>query len=266
MDRRVFIVAFQAFPRGSAGANYIQYLALAFMDAGYESYIIGPIRSSLCEKSDGGDCKYKGIHAINVFSSNRIVRSVEQRYLQGRIYLKTLKKLNTNAGDIIITYSTNRDVLKKMLTLSRKRKIKSGACLVEWLTMDVFESKREYTRYIKTLTTVMPKFDVIFPISNYIASKYEKLDSKHKILTLPIMADVGEYKYVDHKCEDELNFIFPANGKMKDSIYDMILGVAQAAKKSNRKIKFHITNYKEEAFNKLLETMPIELKKLSVVL
>lgn len=39
--RRVFIISREKFPRGSAGANYIQYFALALIEDGYHVIVIG---------------------------------------------------------------------------------------------------------------------------------------------------------------------------------------------------------------------------------
>lgn len=48
---RIFIVSTQKFPRGDAGANYIQYLALALIDAGADVTVFGS--KSGTQKIDG---------------------------------------------------------------------------------------------------------------------------------------------------------------------------------------------------------------------
>lgn len=40
-EKRVFILGAPGFPRGSAGANYDQYLALALLKAGWKVIILG---------------------------------------------------------------------------------------------------------------------------------------------------------------------------------------------------------------------------------
>ena len=53
MGKRVFILGTPSFPRGSAGANYAQYLALALMECDYKVIIIGTGKNK--EEDQNGD-------------------------------------------------------------------------------------------------------------------------------------------------------------------------------------------------------------------
>ena len=60
MSNRVFIMGSIGFPRGGAGANYDQYVALALKEAGWEVIILG---SGINREEDSVDGRYiyKGI-------------------------------------------------------------------------------------------------------------------------------------------------------------------------------------------------------------
>ena len=62
--KRVFILGTPNFPRGSAGANYDQYLALALLEAGWKVVVLGK-GSNRVEDLIDGHFIYKGIEYRN---------------------------------------------------------------------------------------------------------------------------------------------------------------------------------------------------------
>ena len=261
MKRRAFICARQDFPRGSAGANYIQYLAMAFNEMGYTSIVISSGRYDACTYNvERKTYEYNGIELYIPFKAkNKIIRHFEYMYANQFVFTNALKKYKLNSNDIVVSYLTDKNTLERIREFAYKRKAISIACIVEWLSRDVFSSDKSYQRYCDTVANYVPKYDIVLPISSFIRSKYESKNCN--ILTLPIMADVSEYEYKDKRCENEINIIFPANGKMKDSIDQMLLGVDKALRESNRKIKFHITNFNEEKLKTLIVDYPEDTKE-----
>ena len=64
MKKRIFVVGSSRFPRGSAGANYDQYLALALIEQGWNVIVLGCGDNSE-EHNYSGKYLYRGIEYYN---------------------------------------------------------------------------------------------------------------------------------------------------------------------------------------------------------
>ena len=65
MKKRIFIYGgYSNFPRGSAKANYIQYLSQALKEAEYDVYVITNINEEFRLQIQEGHLSYKGLKII----------------------------------------------------------------------------------------------------------------------------------------------------------------------------------------------------------
>lgn len=260
MEKRAFICSKQHFPRGSAGANYIQFLALAMKEVGFNPIVISSGSYQNCSH-EGEKYFYKGIEVYNPFKfENKIAKHFEFIYGDALRFIGALKEYNVNKNDVIIAYLLDERPLKSILNFSKKNKIKSAACVVEWLPKENFTNNRMYKSYMRAMRDIVSQYDIILPISHYIAEKYKK--SSANVFVLPIMADTSEYSYKPKVYVDEKRkFIFPANGMMKDSMSNMLEGLARCPKEIRDKVEFHITNYSKEKVEKITQEFPDEIKE-----
>ena len=169
MKKRIFIFGYSHFPRGSAKANYIQYLSQALKEAEYDVYVITNINEEFRLQIQEGHLSYKGIKIIPFKITNiRILRRLQFHYFQGHILVNILKKYNITREDIVLVYSGDLDVNREIFNYKRKIGFKTVNIVVEWVTSGYFDSKQKEKRYKTYLEHFLLQHDLIFPISSYI--------------------------------------------------------------------------------------------------
>ena len=89
--RRAYLLSTCKFPRGSASANYLQYLGMAFSEMGYEVILVSYGNKALCEYSNG-KYKYKDIEFRPIEYSNEIEKKVIDKYFLGEKIIGLIKK------------------------------------------------------------------------------------------------------------------------------------------------------------------------------
>jgi glycosyltransferase involved in cell wall biosynthesis len=248
------------FPRGSAAANYIQYLAMAFVSLEYEMLLISNLNYTMLgterTTSKDGMILYKGIKLIpHELSHIRIIHYLEYHYIQGRLFSQKLKKLNLTANDFVVIYSAHKAINKNILRLKNQIGFKSISCIPELFTAECFPNKREFKQYWDNINENVPHNDVIFPISSYIADFFHKKGCKTFII--PIMADTQEFgvtieSIIKTKTFEKYKFIFPANGMMKDSLDVMLQGLLQLRNEELGKIELHLCGISKKTLSKIL--------------
>lgn len=259
--KKAFICALQNFPRGSAGANYIQYLALALKECGYYPIVISKGNYRACSfEVDTQSYKYQGIELYIPFrAKSKILGYLENHFLVGYRFLCALKKYQANSEDIIITYlAGNKKASYAILNYTKKKHIVSAACIAEWFPRESFASEKKYNDYRITIQEIIPKFDIVFPISSYIASMYT--NEKCVVRLLPIMTNTNEYCYYRKDDKRKIRFIFPANGKMKDAIKEMLISVGKIAIDRGGSFEFHITNYNKEKVEEKIQDLDKDIQ------
>lgn len=260
--RNVVICGNFNFPRGSATANYVQYLALALIQSGYDVKVISTIeRSFLNQQNDWNKIHYKGMDLFKIeFSSNKYIKNFQLQFLQYKIMHNELKKINLRANDIIIVLSSNNFLHKHLQKYGKQRAIKVVACVLEWHESTFFRLGKldfRYWQYLNAFHRIIPKHDAIIPISTYIDNYYRSKGCK--TLILPIMADTREYG-LNKRIKHTKKFIFPANGKMKDDLYDMLKAIALLDKNCYKHVEFHFCGIKENTIKKYFQNSFNDLK------
>ncbi|MFB5283677.1 glycosyltransferase [Peribacillus sp. Hz7] len=264
MKKRIFLFGYSDFPRGSAKANYIQYLSQALKEAEYEVYVISNINEEFRLQMKDGHLVYKGIKIIPFNITNiRILRRLQFQYFLGHILVNILKKYHITREDIVLVYSGDLDVNREILKYKRKIGFKTVNIVVEWSDSSYFDSKQREKRYNIYLEHFLPQHDLIFPISSYI-EKY-LIRNRCKSMLLPIMADTLEYP-VGEKAFNKIKFIFPGNGLMKDAIEVVIKSFSQLTFQEKERVELHLCGIKEEKVKNLLSPHEYEsLKDILVV-
>lgn len=243
--RKVFVVCDTRFPRGSALANYLQYLMQALQCAGYEACLLTDLnREFLTEQQNL--LQWHGISVCPIIPSHHpIARRVEYKTGLLRKRMAALKRLGLGASDVVIVLSTESPFLLALLRLRKKLGFKIIGGLLELFEEKDFPRKRrkwQYWQYRTALESVFPRFDAIMPISTFIEKRYA--DRGVKTFCVPILADCAEYP-VQKKSMDVIRFIIPSNSKMKDDLPGMVRCFLHFPESIRRNIELHLCGVSE---------------------
>ena len=228
-------------PHGSPGANYVQYLAMAFRGIGASVTIVTNITE---EKDELEYIERNGIQlqAFNI-SKKRFLRSIDYNYLIPIKICRNLEDLNICKDDFIVVYSRRKDILEVVLEVAKKKKAKTAACIVEWYGMEDVTSDEEYKKCEYVMENVYPKFDILIPISNYIEAHYKSRGCK--TVYLPCMSDFSEFSKNEKEYGGKKRFVYPANGKMKDAISEMLEIIIELSERTLSQCEFNFCGIKE---------------------
>ncbi|MFW6047619.1 MAG: glycosyltransferase [Candidatus Woesearchaeota archaeon] len=243
------------FPRGSAISNYIQYLAFALIECGFEVVIISSIENSFLKKKNNNNLYYKGIKLKEIkFSENKLIKNFQLQFLQGKMIIKELDNVSLNSNDIIFVSSSVNVLQKKIREYANRHNLKTVSCVLEWYDSSFFKFGKldfRYWKYLDTFYRVYPKHDALIPISTYIDNHFKEKGCK--TLLLPIMADTSEY-LKGLKNNRTKKFIFPANGKMKDDLEVMLKTISLVYERGFHNIEFHFCGIKEDIVKKYFKS------------
>ena len=249
---RVYICGDIRFPRGGAGSNYVQYLGLALMEAGYEVHVVSTVNPEF-----QGDT-YKGmkLHAFE-YKKIKYARFLDY-HIGAQLRIKSiLKKEHLDKNDIIILYSHSMVLGYVLHSFANQRCLKIGASVVEYFSeADFARGKHDYAyKMDKCLNTkILTKYDFLLPISHYIQQKF--VPTVEKQLVLPIMADPYEFTYQAKVYDQTRKYIFPANGKMKDALSNMVVAINNVLMVNpTLDVEFHFCGVKTD---RILEILSVE--------
>lgn len=245
---KVFICSMTKYPRGGATANYIQYLASAFVALGYQTTVVAIINKD----ETVNNSKYKGAEIIEpiLYTEKRGLRHFVFWHILGveNSFYMTLKKCRCEAGDLVIVYSHTREIHLAALRMRKKTGCFTSTCITEWFEKSNCRTDAEFSEFSYYFNILAPKHDLLFPISEKIKNHFDDLGCRS--LCLPIMADVSEFAPIEKK-KEKIIFIFPANGQMKDSIGNMIYGFERLVKEEQCDMEFHVTGINDAYFENL---------------
>ena len=259
--KKAIIMGIINFPRGSAPANYVQYLGLALQDLGYAVSVYSNVNE---------DCKelvkyntyyeYKGmkVKPIIVSAHNKVLHFVKYNFLMGKIMADMLDECDLTDEDIVITYGNICLFQEKVFSKANKYGAKTFACITEHFPASHYKHGRfspYYWRYCYTMAVSIPKAKNIFPISRHLQNYYEEKGCN--TLLLPIMADPFEYEFVPKPNDGICRIVFPSNGFVKDALQKMLKGISSLSEKELQKVEIHFTGIgmeklKENADDKFL--------------
>lgn len=243
---RVFIFRASSFPRGTASANYIQYLADALISSGNSVIVIGTGRNRAKDQI-GDSFVYEDIEYFNNERQSRF----DEMICYSKSFLDTVReRYEISGNDYAISYSPDYFTLRYLVNLFASGHI--SVCRVEHFQPCQYKGGRLNPKYwvfdhgVKYLHKVIKKS---IPISSYI----QKMDNDAgcETLLLPIMADTSRITVTsESKKNKELNFIF-AGIKQTNFEDDVKLSLAAFDRLPDRelgKLRIHITGLSKEQF------------------
>lgn len=252
MDKkRVIVIAFCNFPRGSATANYIQYLSKALVACEYDVVLVTNINSDFHLLESEGFYHYDDIAIINApqDKQNGILIKIARKVFKYNVIERILSDYNISKEDIVITYFQDAILHDEVFRLKKKIGFKTIACVTEWFSDDYFSDSRRLKDYKKHFYKWLPLYDLILPISTYLEKHFKSLGCE--TLRIPIMADANEFVYIREE-SDKIRFIFPGNGRIKDDLKSVLRAFEQIDDYYLEKIEFHICGMKRESIKELM--------------
>ena len=262
MTKRIFILGSIGFPRGGAGANYDQYVALALKECGWEVIIIG---CGINREEDLVNSRYlyKGIEYWNENNSIKVKYGIALRHYKNAHF-----KYRITKDDYFII----RDLGWMTLVKTILRYGTHNMCYVHFEDVLPLQYNKAF---------INPKYwtDVIkWFIKNHfikkslpISERLEKIDKSYgcECLRLPIMADPYEYDYIESdKKPNILQFIYPGaklNG-CEDNIELMLRAFSELSQEEKNHIKLHITGVTKNKLIKKIHNAENIIQRLDGVL
>ena len=259
--KQAIILGFVNYPRGSAPANYVQYLSLALIDLGYTVTIYSNINNDckeLKKKNGGIDIRIMDVKPIIIPSKNKITHFIEYNFMLGNIMADILDECNLSGGDVVITYGNICLFQEKVYKRARKYGAKTFACITEHFPASHYKhgvASPYYWRYCYTMAVSIPKAKSILPISRHLQNYYRQKGCN--TLLLPILADPYEYPQQQKVDDGIYRIVFPSNGFVKDALKQMLDGISLLSDEELSKIEIHFTGIglkklKENADDKFL--------------
>ena len=238
--KRLFILSSGYYPRGGATANYLQYLAMSTKEAGYYPTIIAPINPEFAEELELHNNTYQGIRVLGLtVRENKILRHISAK--RDMIEQKEAILVRENIGnkDIVYVSGANKDTFSHLLRLREKYHFKLTTGVLELFEEKDFECRFRhyyYQRYWYTISNLIPRCDMVFPISTFIKDFYESKGTSTFII--PPLTEVR-----DETSKEQLpyKFILPANGKMKDKLESMICAFLNLSDQELSRVELHLS-------------------------
>ena len=236
--RRVFILGAPGFPRGSAGANYDQYLALALLKAGWKVIILGKGINRLEDKNENVYI-YKGIEYRNEKPTR-----IEKYGITCKFYIKMYREYKMSKNDYYILHDI-------------------GWRAQRWLSQKIGTANMSYIHYEDLLPIQykhylinprywgmvfkwnfkLKKISKAFPISEKLQS-IEKNHGCKNTLLLPIMSDPDEFGEAKRLSKPQvLKFIYSGAkaNKHEDDLPLLFQALQMLSDDEKKVIEIHIT-------------------------
>lgn len=260
---RVFICSMVEYPRSSATANYIQYLASALNSAGNEVIILAQINKEIAMENNDIYKKAK-VREPYLYTDTKGIRHFIFWHCLGvrKSYEISLVRQNCTEKDLIIVYSHTREIHEAAFNIRKKTGAKTACCVTEWFEKKDCRTETDYNEFEYYFNTLIPKHDLIFPISTKIENHFIELGKQ--TLCLPIMADTEEFTNIEKKL-DKKKVIYPANGQMKDSLENMLNAVMNLDKALKASFEFHITGVSEDVVKEIMQDRYVEMSENVIV-
>ena len=243
--RRVIICGWFFFPRGGATANYIQYLGKAIRHEGYDVEIWSSLNQEY-HLVDG--CIYDDFKVYDIRPCSKF--NVIRRLLDGKLYwmyfLQKMRALQLTRNDVVIVSPSFKGI-DTLLHYKHKIGFKTIGIPLEWFGKEQYTSEKEAIKGERDFRR-NNKHDLLFPISHAIQEQFPNKPS----LVLPIMADTSEYEMPIQR-SGKYKFILPANGLMKDSLYEILEGIGSLSSEELQRMEFHLTGVSKEKLDSVID-------------
>lgn len=255
MLRRIFICTTVKFPRGGAGANYIEYLALALKQVGYDVYILG-----INNKAKEQEQEYQGLQFVPFAYGKSKGKKIFDYYFLGKRVVMYLADKGLGKNDYVIFYTKNPFYMTSILSLMKKVNCTGGTCVVEW--HQAFQYKwnglnLEYRFYRRCFDKYYLETGNIIAISELLQKEYTKRGCN--AICIPIMANTKDYEYI--RSEHELKEILISGMEdKKDDPYVMLHSFGQLTEEELMHIHINITGTSQKNFEKYADGIDENVK------
>lgn len=248
MSCNIYIFGDLHFPRGGASANYVELLAQALSIQNMNVCVISTGNKQATDE-DYNNLKRHSIRFSEIIpSAQKINRHMELNYRMGKLIEEKILEDDPVGKVVLIAYNTNPYTLKHMFSFAKRNRMIICGCITEKLPREMFSINIrgyfEYKKYIRATTKILPKFDLVLPISRYLEAFYKK--KRANTFLLPILAEVDKIPLYSSKRGGKRKFIIPASGKMKDEFTSALKGFIEIHKELEDKIELHVTGYSDE--------------------
>lgn len=262
MNARVYICGDVKFPRGDAASNYVEYLALAFTDAGYKTQVLAVSKNITIEETG----VQNGIeYFLFPYASKNVISKFQNYIKAGKDMGKKLVTQGLNSNDIVVVYTTNYVFLKSLYSCIKMSGAKMASCVVEW--HQAFQYKYQYFNPEFWLNRFCFLFGYkktknVFAISKCLEQIFKKQGCN--VLRIPILANPYEYRY-SRKEHEKLQFIVSGNAGKKDKLENMLEAFNSLSDEELANIKIHLTGMSANNAQRLLEKCTSKVKAVAVV-
>lgn len=258
--KRVFIQARCKYPHGGALANYIQNLAKAISNAGYE--VILAVDINLDYDSSEVIRLNRPITIIPVMPSEDPVirqRQRESGYCDERLGI--LKNYHIDEHDrVIVLGLRNEYFLKQLFAYGKMVGFKTICAVLELFAPEDFNTREEYERFIYAIGEVCTQSDAILSISEYIDNYF--IGKGVRVFRLPPMVDSTEHG-VKLKEMDKFRVIIPSQ---KDSFISMLRAFEELTDAEIERLEIHLCGIKDAFWEEVMKTSAWNrIKKYTVV-
>lgn len=261
--QNVFICLDKEFPRKNAPANYVEYLGKALRSEETAVYFI-----SIASKKN--ECnqwfQYQKMKYCNVYYDvSTPLKTAKARLKVGLDMWKCMISQQISEGDVIICYTDNYFMMKTLWANGRKKKVKVINCVAEWYLahqykygyFDVFNYWYDCLGFYRGVGCGKKVIAISRKIDSYFRSK------GCKTFILPPLIDPFEFPYHKEKKCDKVRFVYAGNFSNKDSMGNMLLGIAGLDEEKREQIEFHITGGNREGLNRVIAELGNEWKKIA---
>lgn len=270
MERRVFICVDSQFPYGTAGSNYVRYLALALLESDWKVIVIGMGNDREEDYYQQKQSYYfKGIEYSNIFEK-KSPKHMLQHLFYSKYITEKLNSYSITENDYFILYSGNG--YSSMIEGIRRNyqyipDNHFSICAVEWFQPFQFKYGRLDPKYLLwnyTFLKVMPKIKKIIPISRNLERHFFQYGCE--TFLMPMMSDSESGMLPSRNNSDIRQFIYPGNGIKKDSFLSMFQALRSLSEDDLNQIRFHITGTSKQNIKRDLGRNGYLLNELKDVL
>lgn len=246
--KRLFICAERFFPRGDAGANRVLYIAKAIKLAGWEPIVISIGRTDEKYYIPTEDkYVYEGIEYRNIVcKTSGTARKLERLFFNGKKTVEILKKYNLSEKDKVLMYSSTAPYTEAVTRYGHKVGAAVAMDIVEWHQPFQFPFGSIDLRYLsfkKCFERLTKQVHNVMVISSYLERHF--INEGCNVVTVPIYIEPEE-EFVYHAEAEKVHLIYPGNPFRKDSLENMLRGIAILDEHEQKKICFHLTGASKE--------------------
>lgn len=258
-SKRIFVFGNVKFPRGNAGANYIEYLSLALKTNGWEVIVIGSGKNRSCDNHHGRFI-YNDIEYYNNESSPSILKILKGDKM---FWNSVTSRYQIYGNDYVIFYSPDYSLFRFFSKIVNPQHVS----IIRVEDPQPYQYKLgkwnpKFILYKKALQFARKKFGKVIVISSTIEE--QERNNGCKTLLLPIMANPYEFEFVERHKSENVQLLYPG---MKATAYEddvvmMMKAIMKLTEIHNYHIKLHITGIKHDKFRQWADSANLDTAKL----